>query len=123
MPLLIVTQARESSGTTARTKETQMRLVATRSLAWRLPSTLVVTAKVTRTKSRAAIRPHWTLLCQPAARPMPMPPAMEPAAMAAGVQRGSRAWERDPRRGATETGRSCMAWLMPRPPSTPCGGR
>lgn len=42
MPLLIVTQASESSGITARMKQTHTRLVATRSLAWRLPSTFEV---------------------------------------------------------------------------------
>src|SRR5690606_4946456 len=39
-----------------------------------------------------AMRPHWTLLLSPAARPIPVPAATETSPVTRGAQRGSRRW-------------------------------
>ncbi len=112
---------------TASRKQTQTMLVARRSLAWRLFSTTVVATYEMARKNSAAIMPHCTLLCQPAARPRPTASAIDTAAKPTGARRGSERLLR-PDFGAGPVGgvgRSCtaVAWLMRWPPSTPCGGR
>lgn len=110
---------------TAIRKQIQTRLVASRSLACRAPSTTAASANVPKTKSRAAIRPHWTVLSRPAPSPMPQPAPAATSARTGGVQRGSRACLRETGSGLPplETAGRSVVMLMQRLPSTPCGGR
>src|SRR5687768_17248734 len=85
---------REASGSTASRNATQTRLVATRSLAWRLPSTRAAIANEPRTKRMPAIRAHWMELSRPAAALMPRPSTTEPAATAQGNHLGRDAARR-----------------------------
>ena len=96
------------AGSRASRKQTQTRLVATRSLAWRRPSTRAAIAVGAEDEQQPAIRPHWMWLSSPAPTPMttaqderaagdgPRGPARQPAPRqrAGGRRGGGAVWSR-----------------------------